>query len=450
MIRINFSVFRHLPLVVFSLFTATLFSQGMKWTENGNAYFSDEDGAIVKYEMPDRKQTEVVSKEELTPKGVRTPLKIDGFEFTADGTKVLIYTNSKRVWRYKTRGDYWVLNLKNKSLYQLGIGRPASSLMFAKISPDGTKAAYVSERNVYVEEIPSGVIKKLTDDKGTKKLINGTFDWVYEEEFMCRDGFRWAPDSKSIAYWQVDANQIRDFYMVDNTDSIYSQIIPVEYPKVGDPPSPVRVGVVDVVSAKTTWMKVPGDPQAHYIVRMEYAPDGKDIIIQQLNRKQNESKLILCDPGTGKTRTIFEEKDDAWVSTINEWNRNTVGWDWVNGGKDFVWVSEMEGWRHLYLISRDGKKKTLLTPGRQDVIDVEVIDEKSNTIYYNSTIPTQATEQYLYSTSLDGKGKPQTGYTLENGGYTQLYHFAKRSICQMALFQPFHQTDECLGYLTEP
>ncbi|HQU58421.1 MAG TPA: DPP IV N-terminal domain-containing protein, partial [Saprospiraceae bacterium] len=238
-------------------------------------------------------------------------------------------------------------------------------------------------------------------------LINGTFDWVYEEEFFCRDGFRWSPDSKSIAYWQVDANQIRDFYMVNNTDSVYSRIIPVEYPKAGDPPSPVRIGVVDVASAKTSWMKPPGDPQEHYIPRMEWTPDGREIILQQLNRKQNESKLMLCNPGTGEARTIYQEQDDAWVATKGEWDDDMPGWDWVNEGKDFVWVSEKDGWRHLYLISRDGKKETLLTKGEHDMMAISLIDEKNNAIYYQSTSPDKATQLYLYRVSLDGKGEPE-------------------------------------------
>lgn len=390
--------------VLLQAVTCTLFSQGMIWAKDGNSYYSTEDGAIIQTSLPGLSKSTFLAVENLQPAGAKEPLKVESFAFSEDGTRLLIYTNSKRVWRQNTRGDYWVMNLPSKSLQQLGKGRPESSLMFAKFSPDGSKVAYVSERNVYVEDLLTGVIKKLTDTNGTPKLINGTFDWVYEEEFFCRDGFRWAPDGKGIAYWQIDANQIRDFYMINNTDSIYSQIIPVEYPKVGFPPSPARVGVVDIATAKTTWMKVPGDPQQHYITRMEYTPDGKDIIIQQLNRKQNESKLMLCDPASGDAKTIFHESDEAWVSTINEWSRDATGWDWVDGGKSFIWVSEKDGWRHLYLISRDGKKETLLTDGRYDIISLENIDEKSGYVYFTAS-PGNATQQYLYRAPLNGKGK---------------------------------------------
>ena len=383
-----------------------LSAQRMVWAADGNSYYEAEDGAIVQTELPGLATSTFISKAALTPEGTDEPLAADGFQFSEAGGQLLLYTNSQRVWRMKTRGDYSLLDLNTKALRQLGKGRPEASLMFAKCSPDGKMAAYVSEHNIYVEDLASGSIRKLTDDKGTPKLINGTFDWVYEEEFGVRDGFRWSPDSRHIAYWQVDANQIRDFYMINNTDSVYSRIIPVEYPKAGDPPSPVRIGVVDIKDAQTTWMKVPGDPVAHYIPRMEWAPDGREIILQQLNRKQNESKLMLCNPKTGEAKILFEEADEAWVSTKREWTRDVAGWDWVNGGRDFVWVSEKDGWRHLYRISRDGKKIRQLTRGEQDMISLDLIDEKNNVIYYQSTSPDQATREYLYRVPLDGS-KPQ-------------------------------------------
>ena len=396
----------------------------MKWAVSGNSYYVEEEGNIVKYQLPDLAKITVVENTELTPVGHDKPLTIDNFYFSNNDEMVLLFTNSRRVWRYKTRGDYWLYDLRTKTLRQLGKDRPAASLMFAKVSPDGKRVAYVSERNIYVEELATGKIRKLTDDNGTPKLINGTFDWAYEEEFMCRDGFRWSPDGHHIAYWQIDANQIRDFYMVDNTSEIYSRIIPVEYPKVGFPPSPARIGVVDITSAQTTWMDVPGDPQQHYIVRMEYAPNGQSIIIQQLNRKQNQSLLMKCNPKTGKTTIIYKEKDDAWVATINEWNRDVTGWDWVNKGKNFVWVSEKDGWRHLYLVSADGKKETLLTPGRQDVISVQLIDEDNGVIYYISTPPNLATQRYLYMANMDGKGKPKQLSPLKMPG-THRYTISK-------------------------
>lgn len=389
---------RIFAILVFQCVTILLVAQGIRWSEDGNSYYSgNRSGEMLRYELPDMKASTVVSAQELTPAGAKEPLRVNGFSFSADGQKMLVFTNSKRVWRANTRGDYWVLDLNSKQLKQIGKDMPEATLMFAKFSPDGSKVAYVSQRNIYVEDLSSGKVSKLTSDNGTKKLINGTFDWVYEEEFGVRDGFRWAPDGQTIAYWQIDANQIRDFYMINNTDSIYSQIIPVEYPKAGELPSPAKIGVVHVSTGKTTWMNVPGDPAQHYIPRMEWTPDGKDIMIQQLNRKQNESKIMLCNPATGAARTIFSEQDEAWIDAAPDWQ-------WVNNDQEFVWTSEQDGWRHLYLISRDGKSVNTITKGNYDVIQTLLIDDKNDIIYFTAS-PDNAVQRYLYKIPLKENGK---------------------------------------------
>lgn len=381
--------------------------QSSKWTKDGNGYYSAEQQQIVKFDLTTQLANVIVSKDLLTPKGSTTPLAVKSFSFTDDQKKLLIFTNTKRVWRYETRGDYWVLDLSTKELKKLGASLPESSLMFAKISPDGKKAAYVSRNNVYVEDLATGKPKVLTSTNGTKKLINGTFDWVYEEEFGCRDGFRWSPDSKTIAYWQIDANTIRDFYMINNTDSTYSFVVPVEYPKVGEAPSACKVGVVDIATAKTIWMKVPGDNRQNYIPRMEWAGNSNELILQQLNRKQNHSKLMYANAKTGAVNTIYEETDEAWVDIRSRWaDDNPAGWEWLSGGKEFIWVSEKDGWRHLFRVSRDGKNETLITKGNFDVIAPEQIDEANGYVYFTAS-PTNATQKYLYRTKLDGTGEAE-------------------------------------------
>ena len=199
--------------------------------------------------------------------------------------------------------------------------------MFAKFSPDGNTIAYVSNNNIYAEEYASGNIKPLTTN-GTVTLINGTFDWAYEEEFACRDGFRWSPDSKSVAYWQIDASDTKKFYMINNTDSIYSQLVPLEYPKVGETPSACKVGVVTISDAKTTWMDLPGDVSQNYLVRMEFIPSTNNLLIQQLNRKQNQSKLYIAEALKGTANSIYEESDEAWVDLFQLGNPYAI--DYTN------------------------------------------------------------------------------------------------------------------------
>ncbi len=308
-----------------------------------------------------------------------------------------------------TKGDYWILDLKNKSLKQIGQGLSESSLLFAKFSPDGAQVAYVSNQNLYVEELATRQIKAITTD-GNRKLINGTFDWAYEEEFACRDGFQWSPDSKHIAYWQLDANQIRDYYMINNTDSVYSKIVPVEYPTAGETPSPAKIGVADITTVTTIWLTIPGEANQNYLPRMEWN-NANEIFVQQINRKQNESRIFSCNTKTGNATLIHTEKDEAWVDLYSPWE-DVYALDfrhyfkWLNAGKEFLWISEKDGWRHAYRISKDGKKEIRITNGDYDVMDIRLIDEKNNFLYFLAS-PDNATQKYLFKTKLDGKGTAQ-------------------------------------------
>ena len=375
------------------------------WSKEGKSYYTVEHNSILEFQLPSFNKRIVIDSLKLIPPGQPTALRIRSFAFSDDGKSLLIYTNSKKVWRRETRGDYWVLNLANNNLIQLGKGRPSSSLMFAKISPDGTKAAYVSEHNLYVEDLAANKITPLTTD-GTARLINGTFDWAYEEEFSCRDGFRWSPDSRNIAYWQVDATKIKNFLMIDNTDSLYPFTIPVEYPKAGQDPSPARIGIVTVATAKTTWMNLPGDPQQHYIPRMEWAAGNSEIILEQLSRKQNQARIFVCNIVTGNAKAIYSETSHAWIDAKESWSDDPTGWEWINGGKDFLWVSEKDGWRHIYAISRDGSNETKITEGNYDIITMKSIDQKNRLIYFMAS-PYNATQQYLFSIVISGKSEPK-------------------------------------------
>lgn len=245
-----------------------------RWLEQSNAYTRLEASAspaggqdLVAYDALTGEQRIIVPSHWLVPEGQNDPLPVKDYTWSPDKKKLLVFTNTQKVWRYHTRGDYWVLNLESKQLRQLGATLPESSLMFCKFSPRSDKVAYVSKHNIYVEDLDFNAVMQLTKD-GTDRLINGTFDWAYEEEFGCRDGFRWSPDGRNIAYWQVDASDIRNFLMINNTDSTYSYTIPVQYPKVGQTPSSCRIGVVGAAGGETTWMRIKGDPRQHYLPRM--------------------------------------------------------------------------------------------------------------------------------------------------------------------------------------
>ena len=388
-------------LLLFVLASAR--AQDLHWAKDGRSFYQLENDEITITTLPGLQEKVFIGKNALQSKGRQ--LDVNDFKVSEDGKMVLLFANAKKVWRYKTKGDYWIYNVTTGKLKQVGTSRPASSLMFAKISPDGFKVAYVSEYNLYVEDLNSSASTTLTKG-GNRKLINGTFDWAYEEEFFCRDGFRWSPDSKNIAYWQIDARKVKDYLMINETDSIYPVITPVEYPVAGEAPSPFKIGVISVKGGLTKWMNIPTDPILQsYVPRMEWAANSSQLIVQHLSRKQNASNLLLCNITNGSTNRIYGETDEAWIDILALWDEDYAngGWDWINNGKEFLWATEKDGWRHLYRISKDGKNETLVTRGNYDVMDICSIDEANGYVYFMAS-PANATQKYLYRISLDGKG----------------------------------------------
>jgi dipeptidyl-peptidase-4 len=294
-------------------------------------------------------------------------------------------------------------------------------------------------------------ITALTTD-GSATRINGTSDWVNEEELNIRDGFRWSPDGRSIAFWQFDTSGVREFHLINNTAGNYPSITSFPYPKVGETNSATRLGVVAATGGRVRWLKVPGDPREHYLPHLEWTPDGAHLVLQQFNRLQNTNLVMVANPKTGATRVALRETDAAWLESVNpfRWASVVSGVSPdVEGGRPaarkerteraesvehssglgrvhapfrragsrgstagetpaatgFVWLSERDGWRHAYLASVDGEKLSRITSGNFDVIDIEAVDDAGGWLYYAAS-PTNATQRHLYRTRLSG-GSPE-------------------------------------------
>ncbi len=381
---------------------------------------------IIKYVTKTGKKEILVDAKNLIPQGSDKPLRMSNYSWSDDElTKLLIFTNTKRVWRANTRGDYWVYDLEKDTLYQLGKELPESSLMFTKFTPDGNKVAFVSNHNIYVQDLTNMEVMQLTFD-GTEDIINGTFDWVYEEELSCRDGFRWSTDGKHIAFWQLDASDIKDYLMINYTDSLYSYTIPVQYPKAGESPSSAKVGHIEVSSGKIHWIGIPGDSRNNYLPRMQWIGDKNQLLIQQLNRHQNRNKLWLYDLKSDDLNNFYTEQDSTWVDidypdiAQGHWKMKDV--PFLKNGDEYIWTSEKDGWRHLYKKSVSKDEEILLTPGDYDIASFYGIDEKKGYVYFNAS-PDNSTQRYLYRVNLDGTGD-LTRLTPDDKSGVNLYNLA--------------------------
>ena len=411
----------------------------IRWLEDGSGYTAletvkeyadvdperDEEGEIIKwpediifYDPETLDRSILMTAGQLTPEGAEKALTIDDYLWSEDRSKLLIYTNSVKVWRTKSRGDYWVLNVASGDLWQLGGSDAAeSTLQFAKFSSDATRVAYVRENNIYVQKLKSRKIQQLTTD-ASDTTINGLFDWVYEEEFHVKDGFRWSPDGEKIAYWQLDTSAAQDFLMINNTDGLYPEVTRFPYPKVGEENSAARVGVISLDSGETVWAKLPGIAKDMYIPRMGWANGSSHILVQQLNRKQDTNHVYAMAADSGELTTVLIEKEMEFLEIYDDVS-------WLEEANDFAWISERSGWRHIHRVSADGKTIIDLTPGEFDITEMTAVDEDGGWLYFIAS-PENISQRYLYRSRLNGTGDMQRVTPQEYSGFNN-YQVSKNA-----------------------
>ncbi len=405
----------------------------VKWLPEGSSYTTWEDSKetpgghdLVQHDPATGKSEILVPAAHLIPPREYGPLSVENYALSKDRARLLIFTNSKRVWRQNTRGDYWVLDRATRELRKLGGEAPPSSLMHAKLAPVGPRVAYVRQNNLYVEDLRDGKITARTDSKSPDE-INGTFDWVYEEEFSLRDGFRWSPDGKFIAFWKLDTSKVREYPLVNTTDSLYPKIMMVRYPKVGERNASCELGILGVNDAGRISFAIDDDA---YLAYAEWA-DSAHLVTQKLNRAQNSVLVHSHEvPFTDdKLTPILQDSDRAWIDLQDDLHffRKDDG-----TAESFLWLSERDGWRHLYRVDLADQRQTLLTPEPFDVIAIAGIDRDHRTVYFTAS-PDNATQKYLYVVGLDGKGmrrvspKDQPGthdYDLSPDGRFAVHHFS--------------------------
>ena len=373
---------------------------GGRWIDSGSGYTAIERNAagsseIIRYDTATGRREVLMTAAQLTPAQAGKPLQFSEYTASADGKRILFAAGGTPTMIRKTAYEYWILDKTRNAWHRLG-GQAGAGLLYAKLSHDGTRAAYLRNNNLYVEDIRSGTVSQLTTD-GSPMIINGTSDWVYEEEFSLRDGFEWSPDDRRIAYFQFDQSGVPEFALINYTDQLYPVITRYPYPKPGQTNSAVRVGVVSADGGPTLWIKAPGDPRNIYIPRMNWAANSQEVILQHMNRLQNTNTVFLANADTGAVRQMFRDEDKTWVNV----NSTFV---WLEKGKRLLFTSERDGWRHAFAVSREGDAR-LITNGAFDV-SISAVDEIGGWLYYIAS-PENATQRYLYRSRLDGTGKPE-------------------------------------------
>jgi dipeptidyl-peptidase-4 len=365
----------------------------IQWLNDGQRYtFVGDNGDLMVEEAATGRREVMVAAGALVPQGAQRPIDIEDYQWSDDERKLLVFTNSQRVWRENTRGKFYVWDLDRRTLSP--ISTQNGWQMFAKFSPDGSKVGFVRDNDLYVADLATGRETRLTNDGG-EQIINGTFDWVYEEELGLQDGWRWSPDGQRIAFWRIDQSPVRTFYMIQETDSLYSQPIALRYPKAGTPNPIAKIGVVGVGGGATTWLDTGSDTEV-LLSRMEWAESPTEVIIQRQNRIQNRIDVLLADATTGRSRALFTESDAAWVDVHDDFK-------WLNDGRQFLWSSERDGWNHLYVYNRDGSVARQLTRGPWEVTRVMGVDERGGWVYFGAT-EEGPEERHVYRVRLNGRG----------------------------------------------
>jgi dipeptidyl-peptidase-4 len=347
---------------------------------------------VVKYSFTERdKAGEVLIKgKDLMYQGKK--IVPEEYEFNEDETKALVMTNREKIYRRSFKANYYLFDLKTNTFDALDELHKPQTL--AAYSPDGKRVSYIFENNLYVKDIPSGKITSVTTDGKVNEIINGTTDWVYEEEFSITKAYDWSPSGRYIAYLKFNESDVKDFTMTYYKD-LYPDLYTFKYPKAGEDNSIVELYVFDTETNNTEKIAL-GDYE--YIPRLNWSSIEDKLMVQTLNRHQNHIKYNWAGFIDGKwnATVIYEEKDYAYV----EIDDNLI---FLSDGKSFIRTSEKDGFRHIYQVFINGSVKAI-THGDWDVQEFIGIDEKAKRIYYTSS---EEGAQYksLYAIQLNGKKK---------------------------------------------
>lgn len=371
--------------------------RNIEWFDNGNKYsFLKVDAetrsmSIFQYDVTTGEESLLLSGNSLKLNDDDKPFMIRNYHWSPN-EKYILFTGVLPARSLKTGGEFYLYDMEEKKFFLLAESEEPQLNAF--FSPDGNKLAFVRGNNIFIIDIKTGEEKQLTFD-GSDVIINGHFDWVYEEEFSIINGMEWSPDSRSIAYWRLDQTPVPEI-QIAQWDSLYFNFLTMRYPKAGDKNSLVKIGVVTIVDAKTVWMDI-GEETDIYIPRIKFTNDSNILSIQRLNREQNKNELLLADVKTGSSKIILTETDETWVDVRDDLH-------FTSDGKYFIWSSERDGFRHFYRYTIDGELVNQITKGNWEIDEVVAYDDENEALYYLS-MERGPLYRDLYSIKYDGTNK---------------------------------------------
>jgi len=374
------------------------FSFTEKNQENG---FQD----IFKHTVAGNKKILLVKGSELVFNNKR--IKMSSYKWTSDGKYLLIEGPVESIWRHSTQAPFYLFNVKTKKITALA--NNDKHLRNVKLSPDGKYVGFVREHNIYIVNLSTGKEKAITKD-GTSDILNGEFDWVYEEEFGLADAWRWSPDSKKIAYWQLNQTRVKEFHLIDEMYR-YNKVFNLKYPKVGEQNAIVKIAVANVETDKTKWMNI-GENDDIYIPRIYWTNTSAELAILRLNRRQNFLELLMANTENGKSNVIITDSDSDWVD-VNEIS-------FLKTKNQIVWISEKSGFRHAYLYDYNGELINQITKGNWEISGVAGVDEAKRQIYFYAKKDSPI-QQNIYVSDLTG---------------SNLRRISKRNGWHSAIFSP--------------
>jgi len=366
--------------------------RGINSLSDGIHYTSIKNGSLVKYEYKtgDSVST-ILSADKLIIEGEEKPIKLSSFSINKNETKFIIPTKTEAIYRHSSKSVFYIWDTKTEKLELLSNGKQR----LAEFSPAGGKIAFVRENNIFIKDLSSDNEIQITRDGKINEIINGTCDWVYEEEFGFTKGFYWSPDGNNIAFYHFDESKVKEYDL-----TFYGELYPEEYrykyPKAGEDNSIVEIFVYNLESGKTVKMDIGTEPD-QYIPRIKWSNDKNKLAIQRLNRLQNHLDILLADAVTGETEIIYQEDNDYYIDI-------TDNLTFINGNKQFIISSERDGFNHIYLFNADGSLSRQLTSGNWDVTEVYGYDESQKRVFYQSA-ESSPLNRDLYYVNLKGKRK---------------------------------------------